>query len=148
MTIRAPEIVMASEIPRLRTDKTPRVHRASQLAVMERAEHSAIEEADLSAVVTTTTERTFGGGPLVVVISATQQSFRSREALHSNTSGSSFPRAVWVNVRASMSLQNAFKKYGDRLLAYEARQKDVTVEALGFEIMDSSQRSVSVLVRT
>jgi len=74
------------------------------------------------------------------------QSYRAGEALASDHYESLTGSARWVTVNSRTTLRHLLNKYGERLLGFEAREDEWSVEVLALEVLDSSIKTVRVLV--
>jgi len=125
----------------------PRRHR-SELA--ELAAHAEYYDRPLlehmAGAVVTDHQNALNFGVFKVVNRTWSQSFRAREATDISEP-SIIEGAEWVTVNPNTTLRHLLNEYGDCLLAYDAKREEWTVEVLAWDVVDSSVRSVRVLVR-
>jgi hypothetical protein len=81
------------------------------------------------------------------IVRKQSQSYRAREAVLLAPSPDQVDDVVAVTVSARTTLRQLLKKFGDRLLSFDAQRDQVLLECLGCEIVDSESVSVRVLVR-
>jgi hypothetical protein len=74
-------------------------------------------------------------------------SYRAKEALPATTDDVVVEGAEWVTVSASTTLRHLINEYGDRLLGYDAKKDELTIEFLSWDVVDATVKSVRVLVR-
>ncbi len=74
-------------------------------------------------------------------------SYRAREALLAGADSTNVDGAEWVTVSSSTTLRHLLSQYGDRLLGFDTKRDEITIELLSFDIIDSIAKTVRVLVR-
>ena len=75
------------------------------------------------------------------------KSYRAKEALRATYEIEKHSDAEWVTFNAKTRLRYLLDKYGDRLLGYDSNHVSWTVEVLAWDVVDSSARTVRVLIK-
>lgn len=74
-------------------------------------------------------------------------SYRASEALSALLEDAPIEGAEWVTVNANTTLRHLLKEYGNRLLGYDAKRNEFTIELLSWDLLDTTTRTVRILVR-
>jgi hypothetical protein len=123
----------------------PRRHRSELAELAEQAEQLDKPLAEyIAGTVVADHHNTLNFGVFKVVNRTWTQSYRAREA---TIDASTIEGAEWVTVNTNTTLRRLLNEYGDRLLGYDAKRDEWTIEILAWDVVDSSVRTVRVLVR-
>lgn len=110
------------------------------------SEHPTLEDL-LRGAVSSNKESTFGVGLVKLVVKYEDKTYRAQEVLFHDADECEVEGAEWVQVRSNTTLRHLLKKYGDRLLAYDASRKEVVLELFAIDVFYADSRSVRVLLR-
>lgn len=81
-----------------------------------------------------------------VSVRVTTVSYRAREAVLAGAS-TAMEGTEWVTINSSVTLRQLLDKYGERLLGFDVKLNEVTIELFLFDIIDSTAKTVRILVR-
>ena len=128
--------------------RLPQHHRDLLQELAQRAENLDRSLADLiKGAVICERNNTVNLGLVKLTINVWSMSYRAREAVFSAYDELPAGSAEWVTVNANTPLRRLLNEYGDRLLGYDATRNEMSVELFAIEVMDSTIKTVSILVR-
>ena len=73
--------------------------------------------------------------------------YRAGQAALTNAIDAACEGVEWVTVNANTTLRHVLNQYGDRLLGFDAKRNESSIQILAFDLVDSVERSVRILVR-
>jgi hypothetical protein len=120
-------------------------HHADELQDMQ--DHAELTfPRNVAGNVVTEKRSKIGVGVIQLVVVHKDQTYRIKEAMIVDLD-EVVENAQWIEVKPNTTLRHLLSKYGPDLLGYDARSRNMTLEAFAFELFATSTKSVRILLR-
>jgi hypothetical protein len=133
---------------RLAAADLPNAHRGElQNLALDHASLDKTLRDHMSGAVVSDRTNTINLGVIRVAARGWTMTYRASEALMALHNETEVENAEWVTVNANTSLRHLLNEYGSRLIGYDAKRNEFTIEFLSWDLLDTSTKTVRILVR-